>query len=91
MEGIKRITLLPAQRVQNAAPAMKRKGRLRVGMDADITVFDPVSVQERATYDQPDQRSAGIPWVIVNGQVVIADGRAAADAAPGRWVGYPRR
>jgi dihydroorotase len=90
MEGIKKISLLPAQRLEKAMPAMARKGRLQAGMDADITIFDPETVQERATYAEPDQRSAGIPYVIVNGVVVIDGGEAVADAAPGRWLGQPR-
>ena len=89
LEGLKRITLLPAQRLEKAMPLMARKGRLQAGMDADITIFDPATVQERATYANPDQRSAGIPFVIVNGEVVFEGGEAVADAAPGRWLGHP--
>jgi N-acyl-D-aspartate/D-glutamate deacylase len=89
MEGIRRITLLPAQRLEKAMPAMARKGRLQEGMDADITVFDPATVQERATYQDPDQRSAGIPFVVVNGVVVIDGGAEVPDASPGRWLGSP--
>jgi N-acyl-D-aspartate/D-glutamate deacylase len=89
MEGIKRITLLPAQRLEKAMPVMARKGRLQEGMDADIAVFDPVTVRERATYAEPDQRSAGIPYVIVGGVLVIDQGVEVADAAPGRWLGEP--
>jgi len=91
MEGIKRITLLPAQRVEEAMPTMLKKGRLQVGMDADITIFDPATVQERATYADPDQRSAGISWVIVNGVVAMDHGMGVEGAAPGRWLGQPRR
>jgi hypothetical protein len=87
MEGIKRITLLPAQRLEKAMPAMERKGRLQEGMDADITIFDPYTVQERATYADPDQRSAGIPFVIVNGVLAIDHGVGVDAAAPGRWLG----
>ena len=87
MEGIRRITLLPAQRLEKAMPRMARKGRLQEGMDADITIFDPATVQERATYANPDQRSAGIPFVIVNGVVVLDGGVEVPDAAPGRWLG----
>jgi dihydroorotase len=90
MEGIKKLTLLPAQRLEKAIPAMARKGRLQAGKDADITIFDPATVRERATYAEPDQRSAGIPYVIVNGAVVIDGGEAVADAAPGRWLGQPK-
>jgi dihydroorotase len=90
MEGIRRITLLPAQRLEKAMPVLARKGRLQEGMDADITVFDPATVQERATYAEPDQRSAGIPYVIVNGVAVIEDGQEVPGAAPGRWLGRAR-
>jgi len=90
MEGLRRITLLPAQRMEKAMPVMARKGRLQEGMDADITIFDPETVQERATYAEPDQRSAGIPFVIVNGVVVIDEGQEVESAAPGRWLGQPK-
>jgi dihydroorotase len=90
MEGIKRITLLPAQRLEKAMPTMERKGRLQEGMDADITIFDPATVQEQATYADPDQRSAGIPYVIVNGVLSIDHGVGVDGAAPGRWLGQKR-
>jgi len=87
MEGLRRITLLPAQRMEKAMPVMARKGRLQEGMDADITIVDPATVQERATYQNPDQRSAGIPYVIVNGVLVLDGGEEVQAAAPGRWLG----
>jgi len=90
MEGIGKITLLPARRLEEAMPAMERKGRLQEGMDADITIFDPATVQERATYADPDQRSAGIAWVIVNGELAMDHGQAVESVAPGRWLGNPR-
>lgn len=88
-EAVKKVTLLPASRLEKAVPAMARKGRLQVGMDADVTVFDPATVQERATYANPDQRSAGIPWVIVNGTPVVVDGVVDESVAPGRWMRHP--
>ncbi len=48
MEGVKHITLLPAQRLERSVPRMARKGRLQVGMDADVTVFDPATVRSDA-------------------------------------------
>lgn len=89
MEGLKRITLLPAQRLERSVPRMAHKGRLQVGMDADITVFDPATVQERATYANPDQRSAGIPFVIVNGVVTVDGGEVRSEAAAGEWMRHP--
>jgi dihydroorotase len=89
MDGIRRITLLPAQRLEKAVPLMRKKGRLQVGMDADVTIFDPDAIQERATYLEPDARSAGIPFVIVNGVLVIDGADPVAGAAPGRWLSHP--
>jgi N-acyl-D-aspartate/D-glutamate deacylase len=65
---------------------MKDKGRLREGADADITVFDPETVREQATYKQPALRSAGVRFVIVNGKIVLEHGQVISDQAPGRWL-----
>jgi dihydroorotase len=89
MEGIKKITLLPAQRLEQSIPAMARKGRLQIGMDADVTVFDPATVQERASYANPAQMSAGISTVLVNGTLVLVDGEIVEAATPGEWVRHP--
>ena len=90
MEGIRKITLLPAERLEQAVPRMERKGRLQIGMDADVTVFDPVTVKERATYAEPAQMSEGISWGIVNGSVVLDDGTIVEGAEPGEWLRHPR-
>jgi N-acyl-D-glutamate deacylase len=65
---------------------MKRKGRLQVGMDADITVFDPATVQDRATYQQPNQTSVGVKYLLVNGAFVIRAGELDTKAFPGQPV-----
>ena len=90
MEGIRKITLLPAQRLEQAIPGMETKGRLQIGMDADVTVFDPTTVQERATYADPAQMSAGISYVLVNGTLVLDEGEIVEGAEPGEWVRHPR-
>lgn len=89
MEGLRRITLLPAQRLEKSVPRMSRKGRLRVGMDADVVVFDPETVRERATYAEPYHTSQGIGAVIVNGTVVVEGGAIVEAAAPGQWLRHP--
>ncbi len=68
-EGVRRITSLPAQRL-----GLTDRGVLREGAFADITVFAPGAIADRATYEDPHQTSAGIPYVIVNGQAVIEKG-----------------
>ncbi|MFN8581562.1 MAG: amidohydrolase family protein [Gemmatimonadaceae bacterium] len=83
MDALRRMTLLPARRLQAYAPAMRRKGRLKVGADADITVFDPATVMDRATFEQPEQASTGIPFVLVNGVPVVRNGKVVDGVAPG--------
>jgi hypothetical protein len=86
-----KMTLLPARRLEKMAPAFARKGRLQVGADADITVFDPAVVIDRATYENPYQASAGINHVIVNGELVVRDGELLDDVFPGRALFAPTR
>jgi len=90
MEGIQKITLLPAQRLEQSIPAMAKKGRLQIGMDADVTVFDPTTVRERATYANPAQMTEGISHVLVNGTLVLVDGEIVEAATPGEWVRHPQ-
>lgn len=85
MDALRRMTVEPARRLEARVPAMRNKGRIRVGADADITVFDPATVVDRATYEDASIPSAGIPYVIVGGQPVV-DGGALTDARPGRAI-----
>ncbi len=85
MDAIGRMTLAPARRLEARVPAMKTKGRLAVGADADITIFDPATVIDRATYEDASIPSAGIPYVIVNGEIVV-DGGEITSARPGRAI-----
>jgi N-acyl-D-aspartate/D-glutamate deacylase len=86
MEALRKMTLLPAQRLEAYVPHMAEKGRLRQGADADITVFDPQTVIDRATFADPDQPSRGIRHVIVGGTFVVQDGELIEDARPGRAI-----
>ena len=86
MEAINKMTLMPAQRLEARVPAMRQKGRLSVGADADITLFDAATVIDRSTYREPSLPPVGIQHVIVNGVPVVANGRAVEDVAPGRAV-----
>lgn len=88
-DAISRCTVVPARVVEPAAPAMARKGRLQVGCDADITVFDPDTVTDRSTYDDPVRPSAGIDHVVVAGTFVVRDGQLLLDVLPGRPVRGP--
>ena len=86
MEALAKMTILPARRLEGYVPMMKGKGRIALGADADITVFDPTTVIDRATFESPTAPSAGIPHVIVNGVSVVRDGNLVKEARPGRAV-----
>jgi N-acyl-D-aspartate/D-glutamate deacylase len=87
--ALRKMTLLPAQRLESRVPAMKRKGRVRVGGDADLTIFDPARVMDRSTYRQPSLPSAGIEYVLVNGVPVVAKGVLVDGVNPGTAVRAP--
>ena len=89
-EAIAKMTIRPARRLEPRAPAFERKGRLQVGMDADVTVFDPETVIDRATYVDGTIPSQGIPFVIIGGQLVV-DGGEITEARPGRALRAPLR
>ena len=74
MDALRRMTIEPAMRLEAFVPAMTNKGRIRIGADADIAVFDPETIIDRATYTDPIQPSAGIKYVLVNGGVVLDNG-----------------
>jgi N-acyl-D-amino-acid deacylase len=69
-EAIRKMTSLPAQTF-----GLYQKGILREGLDADIVIFDPQTIIDRSTFDDPAQPPAGIEWVIVNGEVAVEHGR----------------
>ena len=79
MEALRKMSLMPAQRL-----GIQSKGRLQVGADADIAVFDPARVTDQATFDNPARYSDGIPHVMVNGVWVVKNGELVSGAAPGR-------
>jgi dihydroorotase len=89
MEAIRKMTLMPAQRLEARVPAMQRKGRLSVGADADITIFDAATVMDRSTYREPALSPVGIQHVIVNGVSVVANGRPVDGVSPGKAVRAP--
>jgi N-acyl-D-aspartate/D-glutamate deacylase len=89
MTALRKMTLMPAQRLEKRAPSFKDKGRIRVGADADITVFDPNRVIDKATYEKPLQYSEGIQFVLVSGVLVVKDGQLVDGVFPGRATRAP--
>jgi dihydroorotase len=86
MDALRKMTLLPAQRLEAVAPVMKRKGRVREGADADLTVFDPATIIDRSTYEDGDEPSSGIPYVLVGGVFVVRDGSVQENVFPGKAI-----
>lgn len=85
-DAVRKMTSLPLSVVATASEELHRKGQIVVGFDADITVFDPNTVSEKATYENPQQFSIGIPHVLVNGQFVVRNNENIRDASPGRVI-----
>jgi len=86
MDAIRKMSLMPAQRLEAMSPAMRRKGRIRKGADADIAIFDPGTVIDKATYEKPNLPSEGIPFVVVEGTLVVDNGSVVPGVLPGKGV-----
>jgi len=88
-EAVRRLTSLPASNL-----SLKNRGRLAPGFFADIVVFDPATISDHATYDNPAQLATGVEQVLVNGRFALRDG-SPTGAATGRvvrgraWTGMP--
>ena len=82
---------MPANRLAKLAPVFRNKGRIRVGADADITVFDPATVIDKSTYQQPALPSVGFRYVLVNGVPVVEEGKVRDGVFPGRGERAPVR
>jgi N-acyl-D-aspartate/D-glutamate deacylase len=86
MDAIRKMSLMPEQRLEKATAAARRKGRIQEGTDADIVVFDPATVTDRATYEHPNEHSTGMKYVLVNGVPVIDKGVVVSGVYPGKAI-----
>ncbi|MFN7939600.1 MAG: amidohydrolase family protein [Bryobacteraceae bacterium] len=86
MDAIRKMSLMPAQRLEAMSPAMRNKGRIKVGADADITVFNPATVKDEATFDKPNLPSTGIPYVLVAGVPVVDNNTIVETTLPGKGI-----
>jgi len=86
MDAIRKMTLMPAERLAPRVPAMKTKGRLRQGADADVAIFDAARVIDRSTYREPGLPPIGMRHVIVNGVTVVLNEQLVAGVAPGHAI-----
>jgi N-acyl-D-aspartate/D-glutamate deacylase len=88
MDALSKMTIMPARRLEHRAPALRTKGRLQRGADADITIFDPATVIDTSTVANPAQYAVGVDTVIVLGQVVKDGNGINHDVRPGQPVAY---
>ena len=88
-EAIRKMTLMPARRLEARVPSMKKKGRIQVGADADINVFDPATIRDHSTYENGKAASEGVRYLLVNGTFVVSEGKLVDGAAPGKAVRAP--
>ncbi len=84
VDAVAKMSLLPAQRLEQLTPVAKRLGRIQQGARADITVFDPATVQDHATFRAPTERSTGMRYVLVAGTLVVGGGQIVDGVAPGQ-------
>ena len=87
MLAISKMTYMPAKFLQeNGVPRMANKGRIQLGKDADLTIFDPVTVKDNATPQMGGLPSTGIPFVVVNGTIVVKDSKVLKNVFPGQPI-----
>jgi N-acyl-D-aspartate/D-glutamate deacylase len=84
MDALRKMTLMPAEMLERSTPAAHYKGRLQEGTDADIVVFDPNTISDQSTFEKPMEPSVGVHYLLVNGTLVVNEGKIANDVFPGR-------
>ena len=89
LEGIRKCALIPAEILSPSTPAMRAKGRLQAGADADVVVFDYETLSDRATFTAMNRPSEGVRHLVVSGQPLISDGVLDLAARPGQPVRRP--
>ena len=84
--ALAKMTLLPARVLEDFVPVMKNKGRLQVGADADITIFNPDTIIDNATFEEGLAFSTGVEYVLVAGEMVIKNGTTVDGIYPGKPI-----
>ena len=85
MTALKKMTIMPARRLEKIAPSMTRKGRLQVGADADITIFNPNTIIDKADFSGL-KYSEGVQTVIIDGKIIVQEGRIVENVFPGKPI-----
>ena len=85
-EAIRKMSLMPAQNLEEFVPQIRSKGRIQVGMDADIVVFDPDTIKDNATFANANQPATGVLTLLVNGELVVHEGALVLDSDNGQRI-----
>ncbi len=86
MDAIRKMSLMPAQVLERSTPSARLKGRLQEGADADVVIFDPQTVTDRATYQHPMEPSLGVEYLLVGGAVLVDKGKLMEGVFPGKAI-----
>ena len=86
MDALRKMTIMPAKRLETSVPAMRNKGRIKVGADADIVVFNPDKIIDKATFENAAQYSEGVEHVMVVGVFVLRNGNFVTGVYPGQGL-----
>lgn len=86
MEAIRKMSLMPAQRLEASTPQAHNLGRLQEGKTADIVVFDAEKISDRSTYSAPTEPSTGVRYLLASGVLVIDNGAIVPNLHPGRAI-----
>ena len=89
MDALNKMSLMPAQRLESRVPSLKNKGRIAIGADADLAIFDPDQIIDTSTYEEPTLPPEGMLYVVVNGIPVVENGKLQEGTTPGREVRAP--
>jgi N-acyl-D-aspartate/D-glutamate deacylase len=89
MEALGKMTIMPAQMLERSTPAARQKGRLQEGADADIVVFDPLTISDRSTFQKPMEPSVGVHYLLVGGTLLIDEGKLMPEVFPGKALVGP--
>jgi len=84
MDAIRKMTLMPAQVLEDSTSSARLKGRLQQGADADVVIFDPLSVGDRSTYRHPMEASLGVEYLLVGGTLIVDKGKLVEGVFPGK-------